>query len=377
MSAETLSEATILVVEDNPTNMGILFNLLRKANFRVLTATDGEEGLNHARIATPDLILLDVLMPGIDGFETCRLLKENPVTEDIPVIFMTALSETSEKVKGFELGAADYITKPFQCDEVLARIRKEIIIQDQKKKLLKLNAMLSEANATKDKFFSIIAHDLRTPFSALIGATGFLIESFDKLELRIIKDFLTDINMSSKEVFALVGNLLEWSGAQTGTLAYDPEQTDISEIIRKNILLAEQHARQKEVSISYAMKEGIFADADPNMMDTVVRNLLSNAIKFTPRGGAVNVMAHESGDMIEVFVSDTGIGISEENIGKLFRIDVKLSTRGTDDEGGSGLGLILCKEFIEKNKGHIRVESRQGKGTTFHFTVPKYTEGKT
>lgn len=133
MSAETLSEATILIIEDNPTNMGILFNLLRKANFRVLTASDGEEGLNHARIAIPDLILLDVLMPGIDGFETCRLLKENPVTKDIPVIFMTALSETSEKLKGFELGAADYITKPFQYDEVLARIRKEITIQDQKK----------------------------------------------------------------------------------------------------------------------------------------------------------------------------------------------------------------------------------------------------
>jgi signal transduction histidine kinase len=377
MKAETSSDATILIVEDNPTNMGVLFNLLRKAKFRVLTATDGEEGLNHARLATPDLILLDVLMPGIDGFETCRLLKENPVTKDIPVIFMTALSETAEKLKGFDLGAADYITKPFQCDEVLARIRKEITIQEQKKELLKLNTMLSEANATKDKFFSIIAHDLRTPFSALIGATGFLIESFDKLELRIIKDFLMDINASSKEVFALVGNLLEWSRSQIGTLIYAPERINIFEIIKKNILLAEQHARQKKVRLTYTTNESIFADADPNMIDTVVRNLLSNAIKFTHRGGAVNITAYQSDDMIEVFVSDTGIGISEENIGKLFRIDVKLSTRGTDDEGGTGLGLILCKEFIEKNKGHIRVESKHGRGTTFYFTLPKYTEGKT
>lgn len=376
MKTETSSEATILVIEDNPTNMGVLFNLLRKAKFRVLTATDGEEGLNHARLAMPDLILLDVLMPGIDGFETCGLLKENPVTKDIPVIFMTALSETAEKVKGFELGAADYITKPFQCDEVLARIRKEITIQEQKKALLRLNAMLSEANATKDKFFSIIAHDLRTPFSALIGATGFLIESFDRLEIRIIKDFLTDINTSSKEVFALVGNLLEWSRSQTGTLAYEPERINISEIIKKNILLAEQHARQKKVRITYTMEECLLADADPNMMDTVVRNLLSNAIKFTARGGAASVTAYESGDTIGISVSDTGIGISEENIGKLFRIDVRLSTRGTDDEGGTGLGLILCKEFIEKNKGQIRVESKEGRGTTFHFTLPKYNEGK-
>jgi len=378
MIQEKLKGAVILVVDDNPMNLGVLFDHLNASGFKILIAEDGESAIHQAKFAKPDIILLDIMMPGIDGFETCRYLKKNEETKDIPVIFMTALFETADKIKGFEAGAVDYITKPFQNEEVIARITTHLTIQFQKKELEELNKTkdkllkeLGDLNATKDKFFSIIAHDLRSPFNGLIGASDLLIQSFEGLEKEIIIDLIRSMNIASRNAFNLLNNLLEWSRSQTGRIEWDPNITDISIIIRENRLLLKHNAEEKNISLVSEIQDNTFVYADEYMINTVIRNLITNALKYSRNGEEVRISSKDTGDFLEISVSDKGIGIKPENIGKLFRIDIHHTTKGTANEQGTGLGLILCKEFVEKHNGKIWVESELGKGATFRFTLPK------
>ncbi len=383
MIHKRLEGASILVVDDNPMNLGVLFDHLKTSGFKILIAEDGESAIHQAKFAKPDVILMDVMMPGIDGFEACRNLKKDEETKDIPVIFMTALFETADKIKGFEAGAVDYITKPFQNEEVIARITAHLTIQLQKKELQELNATkdkllkeLGELNATKDKFFSIIAHDLRSPFNGLIGASDLLIQSFEALEKEIVIDLIKSMNIASRNAFNLLNNLLEWSRSQTGRIEWDPNITDISIIIRENKLLLKHNAEEKGISVVSEIQDNTFVYADEHMINTIIRNLITNAMKYSRSGEEIRISSKDAGDFLEISVSDEGIGIKPENIGKLFRIDVHHTTKGTANEQGTGLGLILCKEFVEKHNGKIWVESELGKGATFRFTLPK-SNGKT
>jgi len=242
--------------------------------------------------------------------------------------------------------------------------------------LLKYTDELKTINAAKDKFFSIISHDLRTPFNSLLGITEFISQSYDDMSPKEIKDSVTNIYMSSQKVYNLILNLFEWTRIQTGR--FDAEQTkiDISENIEEIIHLYKDSAELKNISLLHDTSEEIFAHADKYMFETVLRNLITNAIKFTPRGGRVSVSTIKKGNFAEVVVSDNGVGISEENQKKLFKIDTQFKTDGTADEKGTGLGLILCKEFVEKNGGTISVESEEGKGAKFIITLPLYTNAE-
>ncbi len=371
MNSEKSEQAKILIVDDDPMIRSLLFDFLKESGFTLLTAENGKEGLIHAEFDCPDLILLDVMMPGMDGFATCRRLKENENTKDIPVIFLTGLSNTADKIRGFEFGAADYIPKPFQLEEVSARITAHLTIQRQKRQLSELNAGLSESNSAKDKFFSIIAHDLKSPFNGLINLTSFVVDSFENLDRKTIKEYLELIHNSSKETFTLLENLLEWSKLRPGALLLESRKTNIGEMMSKNLALFRQMADEKNICLANEMKKNILVYADENMIATVIRNLLTNALKYTDKGGKISVTSQDAGDFVEILVSDTGVGIEKEHIDKLFRIDVHYSTRGTAKEHGSGLGLILCKEFVEKNRGKIHVRSEPEKGTTFGFTLMK------
>ncbi|QTA85150.1 hybrid sensor histidine kinase/response regulator [Desulfonema magnum] len=371
MNSEKSEQAKILIVDNDPIILSLLSDFLKESGFIPLISENGNEGLLYAEFDRPDLILLDVMMPGMDGFETCRRLKENEHTKDIPVIFLTGLSNSTNKIRGFESGAADYIPKPFQLEEVSARITAHLTIQHQKKELSQLNARLSELNAAKDKFFSIIAHDLKSPFNGLINLTSFVVESFEDLDRKTIKEYMELIHNSSKETFTLLENLLEWSRSQTGRIIWNPRKTDIKDVVNKNLALFRQMADEKNIFLTNEIKKNIFVYADENMIATVIRNLVTNALKYTNSCGKVSVRYQDAGDFVEILVSDTGVGIEKEHIDKLFRIDIHYSTRGTAKEHGSGLGLILCKEFVEKNRGKIRVESEPGKGTTFGFTLMK------
>ena len=236
--------------------------------------------------------------------------------------------------------------------------------------LKKNEQALIEANNTKDKFFSIIAHDLKNPFSTLLGFSGLLSQDYDKFDDSTKKEVIKDIHQSSEHMYDLLENLLSWSIMQTDGMECKAQSINLSMLADESIALLRAGAEDKGIRLVLTIDEGVRVSADVNMISTVVRNLLSNAIKFTGEGGEVEISSKRKGNFQEIIVSDTGVGISTEDLKKLFRLDVKYTRYGTRKEGGTGLGLLLCKEFVEKNGGTIGAESEPGKGSRFIFTLP-------
>lgn len=242
----------------------------------------------------------------------------------------------------------------------------DILFRDIK---IKEDALI-EANNTKDKFFSIIAHDLKNPFSTLLGFSGMLIQDYDKFDDNTKKVFINDIHQSSEHMYDLLENLLSWSIMQTDGMECKVQPINISVIVDESIDLLRAGADDKGIKLHSTIDDKAKVSADINMTNTVVRNLISNAIKFTEEEGDVEISSREEGGFLEIIVSDTGIGIKAEDLGKLFRLDVKHTSYGTRKEAGTGLGLLLCKEFVEKSGGTIGAESEPGKGSRFIFTLP-------
>lgn len=236
--------------------------------------------------------------------------------------------------------------------------------------LKKSEAQLIELNATKDKFFNIVAHDLKNPFTSLLGATELLYENIHKMDSENIKLLAQILNDSAKSGYAILLNLLDWSRSQTGLIKFNPGRINLKSLIDDNISDLKLYTTKKAINLNSEVKEDIFIFSDENMINTILRNLLSNAVKFTHKYGKVNVSLANSGDEMVISVKDTGIGISEGNIKKLFRIDSKYTRPGTEKEQGTGLGLKLCKEFVEKMEGKIWVESTENEGSEFIFSIP-------
>ncbi len=259
-----------------------------------------------------------------------------------------------------------------QNDKVKLK-RNAIELANLNKKLSESQEKLSLINAQKDKFFSIIAHDLRSPFTALLGFTEYLTQYLDRLSKQEIRDYSNNIHSSAKNIYKLVENLLQWSRLQTNRIEFDPMPMNITALMNSTIELLRNNAKDKRIEIVNECQEKFKVFADMNMIETVIRNLISNAIKFTESGGKIIVDAFPRDGFIEVMITDSGKGIPSEDLPKLFRIDTHYSTEGTNREKGTGLGLILCKEFVQKNGGKIWVESKLGTGSTFRFTVPLAT----
>ena len=230
---------------------------------------------------------------------------------------------------------------------------------------------LRELNATKDKFFSIISHDLRAPFQALLSISDFFVNDIDNMTKQEIIDFASDLNQSAESLYELLNNLLDWSRIQTGKMKYEPRNVHLKRAIDKVIRLLTANAHNKRISITTKITNDLIVYTDRNMLHSLVQNLISNAIKFTNEGGEVKVMTHIKNNIVEIVVADNGVGMDENTVGKLFRIDTQVTSLGTKNEKGTGLGLILCKELVEKCGGKIWVESEPGKGTAFHFTLNK------
>lgn len=247
-------------------------------------------------------------------------------------------------------------------------------INDQKEiadTIISLNDELKSLNASKDRFFSIIAHDLKSPLTGLLGFTNILVEEYDLLSEDERREFIGHSNQATKNLMALLENLLEWSRIQIGSIAFSPELVNLKKVFEEIISLFEQNAKNKSINLMMNIEDAANIFADINMLNTILRNLISNGIKFTKPGGTVKLSAKQFDNSVKIFVEDTGVGINSENLKKLFKIDSSFSTPGTEKERGTGLGLMLCKELIEKNNGKIEVESTPGKGTTFILTLPK------
>jgi PAS domain S-box-containing protein len=262
--------------------------------------------------------------------------------------------------------SGDFIRTHCVFNEITSQLKAE-------QTLIESEQRLQELNATKDKFFSIIAHDLKNPFNDLMGFTQLLSMNIDKYDKNKIDNFIKIIHQSSKLAYNLLENLLDWSRAQTGNLNFNPEEITIKELIIENVNLLVSTAANKNIKIYPEFDCELSVYADKNMVRTVIRNLISNAIKYTNQGGFIKISTNKKDKFCETSISDNGMGISEENIPKLFKIDESYTTVGTEREKGTGLGLLLCKEFVEKNGGSISVKSVLGKGSTFSFTLPSAT----
>jgi len=255
-----------------------------------------------------------------------------------------------------------------QSDKILGQ---QMHISAQNQKLEHHVDELQKLNNTKDHFFSILAHDLKNPISALTGISDFVRDNFSRLEKKEAQEYINSIYKSAYAVYDLLTNLLNWSQTQSGSIEYSPSTLDIKELIQKNAALLHQQFANKHIALTTSVHAEHFAFADYNMIDTVVRNLLSNSIKFTEYNGTVNVSTHEKDDDIILSISDNGVGMSKLQLQGLFKLDKTSISVGTAGERGTGLGLVVCQEFIESNKGRIQVESEPGRGTTFHITLPK------
>ncbi len=248
--------------------------------------------------------------------------------------------------------------------------RKNHEIEQQKAVLEQQRKELEALNSTKDKFFAIIAHDLKNPFSTVLGISELLAREFENFDPESLKEFITQIYKYSNNTFNLLENLLQWSMLQTGRMPMRPKLANLCTIIEENVELLSGNAVQKNITITHSKCHEVLAYIDVNMITTVVRNLLSNAIKFTPHNGTISASISREGLFWKVSITDSGIGINEKDLNKLFLLDSNPTTIGTSQEKGTGLGLILCKEFVERNGGEIGVQSQVDKGSIFWFTIP-------
>ncbi len=363
---------TILIVDDIPENVKIIAHMLKDRGFTIIIAQSGYEALEKCTKLPIDLILLDISMPGMDGYEVCRKIKENPATAGIPVIFVTARDNPEDIVRGFENGAVDYLTRPVNSAELRARVATHLELKDSKDIIEQQNRELRDLNASKDKFLSILAHDLKNPITGVITTSQLVSKMYHSLREDERLSYVEEIYSSTQRVLHILEDLLQWSRSQSGRIEYNPETIQLNRVTFEVITAFEQFAEEKNIEINNVVDDSIEVLADRNMIATVIRNFLSNAIKFTPPGGKIMLDAKQRATHVDYSISDTGVGIPQENMERLFKIDGGLSTSGTNQEKGTGLGLILCKEFIEKNKGTITVESTPKKGSVFTFTLPKH-----
>lgn len=360
----------ILIVDDVAQNIQLIANFL-KEDYELAFALQGKEAVNQALKTAFDLILLDVMMPEIDGFQVCEILKQEGKTQEVPVIFLTAKTDTESIKKGFDSGGVDYITKPFNASELKARVKTHMQLKWAKEALKEKNQALIQSNRVKDKFFSIIAHDLKSPLNTFVSLISLMEENYEDFSEEERKDFLQSMCEHSKQLNKLLNNLLQWSMQQRGDMKVRPEELFLEPVIHENLKLYDQEIHRKKLRIQLDMDPGLKTLGDPSMIQTIFRNLISNAVKFTPNRGVIEIRGRFDAERVLVEIEDTGVGIRKEQIPNLFRLDHITSTKGTNYEEGTGLGLILCREFVKYHKGDIEVESQLDEGTKIRITLPK------
>lgn len=276
------------------------------------------------------------------------------------------------ELKTSEKRYKELFIKVKEAKESLQKLNEELEIKvnERTKDLQRANENLQKSNATKDKFFGIIAHDLKNPFATLLGASELLFDYTEKFDPNKIKQLSKSLHDAAGRGYSLLENLLEWSRAQTGAISFNPQMINIQALIQETLLDIEVYASNKKISLHSKVDNDILLVADKNMLNTILRNLLNNAVKFTHEGGEVFIIAEKDNHTFKLTIKDTGTGIPKKDIVKLFRIDVKYTNPGTARETGTGLGLLLCKEFVEKHGGKIWVESILNKGSEFIVTIP-------
>ncbi|WP_423147085.1 hybrid sensor histidine kinase/response regulator [Rubrolithibacter danxiaensis] len=394
----------ILLVDDREDNLTSMEIVLEKEGYSFSKATSGRDALKIL-LKEDDfsLILLDVKMPIMDGYETAEYIYQREKLRHIPIIFITGQDyEEGSMFKGYEAGAVDYIRKPVNPQILRSKVavfaelhKKNQLLKQQEEKLRitnenllqlnqelenrvkertieleNLNQELKDLNISKDKFLSVISHDLRNPLTALLASSEKLSRNAEQLKVTDIKQLSNIIHRTSNKILNQLNELVEWAKKQRQKTNFNPEKIQLIKGMNESLELLKTNASNKEIKLENKVPEEIFVNADSLMLRSILQNVVTNAIKYTPNGGSVKVTAQQCDNMVEVCIEDSGTGMTEEVKEKLFSKFNSPSASGTNKEQGSGLGLLLVKDFVTQHGGTINVESEVGKGTCFKFTIP-------
>lgn len=386
LTPETREHAVILLIDDNESSIGMLVKYLQEVGLDVITARNGRMGLKRAQFAHPDLILLDVMMPEMDGFEVCRQLKADSKASDIPVIFMTALHEVQNKVKGFSAGGVDYITKPIQQEEVLARVRTHLKIQAQQRQLQEQAIALAQAreleesarkaaeraNAAKSRFLANMSHELRTPLNTILGFSQLALQ--DQTQPPVQQEHLEIIHRSGEHLLTLINDVLDMAKIEAGRTTVNEEGFELQSMLHDLHSMLRLKANQKGLFLKLDCQPAVpkYVVSDAIKLRQVLINLIGNAIKFTETGGVIIHIASEALNSslltLQCSISDTGPGIAPDEMSHLFEPFAQTST-GRHTQNSSGLGLSISKHFVELLGGELSVSSDMGKGSVFSFYI--------
>jgi two-component system sensor histidine kinase/response regulator len=369
-----LKKFNVLIVDDVPENIQVLAQLLDEKGLKVSYADSGIKALKAIKNNLPDLILLDVSMPGMDGLEVCERLKADKLTTDIPVIFLTAKVDQQDVINGLEMGAVDYVTKPFNARELTKRVFTHLELKYNRDLIKKQNNELIKLNEVKNQLFSLISHDMKNLFNNILLGTESLekeIQHFSKEEVVQIAGIVND---SAKRAYDLLQNLLDWSRSQMENITVKPVSVDMLLLVNQSVTLFKPTAHKKKLIINISSDgNDFYAYADIDMVRAIMRNLLSNAIKYSFPEGKIDISVKQLPDAIKVNVIDYGVGMDKEQLQMLLDENQPARTSpGTQNEKGSGLGMVLMKDFVAKNKGKFGIESKKGKGSTFWFSLPRH-----
>lgn len=372
---EVYPKGDILVVDDKPENLRLLFDMLTGQGYDVRRVIDGKQALTAATSEPPDLILLDIMMPGLNGYEVCQLLKSQPRTKEIPVIFLSALKDVSEKVRGFDVGGVDYISKPFELREILARIENQLTIGRQRRqiaeqygKLEELNQKLLRSNRELEQFASVVSHDLQQPLTSLKAFAQLLQIEYEGQFDEKAASYVDRIVTSATRMQRLIRDLLTYCGCDTPPAPL--QLTDCNPVLEQVLSDLRLEIEATNATVTSDLLPAVMAD--PIQLGEVFQNLIGNAIKYRRDGVApqVRITVSEEGRHWLFCVADNGIGIPEKSFDRIFKIFTRL--HGFNKYPGTGIGLSICKKIVESYGGQIWVESTVGLGTKFYFKLKKH-----
>ena len=360
---------SVLMVDDTPANLEMLSEMLKGRGYKVRAAVSGKAALQAARNDPPDLILLDINMPEMNGYEVCENLKADPRLKEIPVIFLSALTETIDKVKAFGTGGVDYITKPFQFEEVEARIETHLELRRQKQSLQEAYDKLRELEKLRDSLVQMVIHDLRSPLTGAYAYLKLVKDNTDKTLSRLHFGYVAEAMKALMQMIQMACDVLDTSKMEKGQLQLKTADSDLSCILEDSIAGLKPLLEKRE--IRFATPESpVTVRLDREIILRVVQNLLSNALKFTGEGGLIRLGIETGGERVRVSVKDNGAGIQPEYRQKLFEKSAQDELRTAHQRYSPGLGLTFCKLAVEAHGGSIGVESEAGKGTSFWFELP-------
>lgn len=359
-----MAKAKILVVDDDPLQLEVIMQIVEREepDYEIFQANSGVFALKIARLELPDIVITDWEMPNMNGIELTQQLKKDPSTQDIPVIMCSGVMISSDHLRtALEAGASDYIRKPVDSIELVARMRSMIELSRSYKEIKNLNE-------SKNEILSVIAHDLRGPVANLNQAVKMALSQ--KLEGEFMYQFMKMLEPQLHANFNLLNNLLLWAKNLRDNLSFLPEIINLHELTEEVLQMQRNKAFHKSIELINATTDETYVEADKNMVHTILRNLITNSLKFTPQKGNITIKSSQDENSIIVTVQDTGIGMDAEQLEKLSNNKESFSTRGTDNEKGTGLGLLLCREFIKKHNSQLSIESIKNEGSTFSFKLP-------